>query len=176
MSKYKALDPNVEVMGAAILSVVDSLGDLTLPILKANNIDPLLADNWYSQQDWLNAFDELSTKNFMNLVAIGMKIPDNAAWPPHVKTVHDALASIDVAYNMNHRNGEIGGYHYEQTGERTGVMVCDNPYPSDFDYGIIYRTVQKFRDSDTKQFTVKVDTSVATRKKDGGSCTYLINW
>lgn len=175
MTKYKALDPNVEVMGAAIMSVTSSLGDEVLPILKEHNLNPLEAENWYTQQDWLNAFAALSEKNFMNAVAIGMKIPDNAAWPPDVKTVHQALSSINIAYGMNHRNGEIGGYHYEQTGEKSGVMVCDNPYPSDFDYGIVYRTVQKFMTEGDRPH-VKLDGDKPTRKTGGKSCTYLIDW
>lgn len=178
MSKFKALDPNVEVLGAAITAVVSGLGEKSRDILKKHNIDPLDAESWYKQQDWLDAFAELGEQNFLNLVAIGMKIPDNAVWPPEIKTVHAALASINIAYDMNHRAGEIGGYHYEETGERSGVMVCDNPYPDDFDYGIIYRTVQKFRstDSGSTKTVVKVDETKPTRKTGGDSCTYLIKW
>jgi hypothetical protein len=176
MTKYQALDPNVEVLGAAIMSVVSSLGEEARSVLRKHNIDPLNAESWYKQQDWLNAFADLSERNFLNLVAIGMKIPDEAVWPPDVKTVHDALASINVAYGMNHRGGEIGGYHYQKTGERTGAMVCDNPYPSDFDYGIIYRTAQKFRDSSSGQLIVRLDKEKPTRKDGDKSCTYLITW
>lgn len=175
MTKYTALDPNVEVMGAAIMSVTSGLGDKVLPVLKEHNLDPIETEGWYPQQDWLDAFADLSEKNFMNLVAIGMKIPDNAVMPPDIKTVHQALASINIGYGMNHRNGEIGGYHYEQTGEKSGVMVCDNPYPSDFDYGIIYRMVQKFRD-EKDGLSVRYDNDKPSRKNNGKSCTYLIEW
>lgn len=176
MPAYKAIDPDVEVMGAAIMAITNSLGESALPILKKHNLHPLVYENWYKQQDWLNAFSEINEESFMNLVAIGMKIPDSAAWPPDIKSVHDALASIDVAYNMNHRNGDIGGYHYEKTGENEGKMMCDNPYPSDFDYGIIYRTVQKFTDLNSSNFIVRVDREQPTRKTGQSSCTYLISW
>ena len=176
MATYKALDENVEVMGAAIMAITNGLGEAALPILKKHNLHPLEYDNWYKQQDWLNAFSEISEESFMNLVAIGLKIPDSAAWPPDIKTVHDALASINVAYNMNHRYGEIGGYHYEKVADSSGKMVCDNPYPSDFDYGIIYRTVQKFTDPENSNFVVRVDRSQPSRKDGANSCTYLITW
>lgn len=158
------------------MAVANGLGEDAIPILKKHNLYPLEYEQWYMQQDWLNAFSELSERDFMNLVAIGMKIPDSAAWPPDVKTVHDALASIDVAYHMNHRKGEIGNYSYDPTGSTSGKMVCDNPYPSDFDYGIIYRTVQKFIHEDHDGFVIRVDQSAPTRKLGGNSCTYLISW
>ena len=55
-------------------------------------------------------------------------------------------------------------------------MVCENPYPSDFDYGIIYRIVQKFRGPDSDELLVMLDDSKPTRKNGADSCTYLIRW
>lgn len=176
MATFKAFDPNVEVSGASIVIATRSLGEDAIPILQKHNLYPIDTEGWYKQQDWLNAFSELSEGNFMNLVAMGMKVPDFAIWPPDINTVHEALASIDVAYHMNHRKGEIGHYHYEKTGESSGRMICRNPYPSDFDYGIIYRTVGKFVASDNVDFNVQVDRARPTRKLDGESCTYLIKW
>ena len=40
---------------------------------------------------------------------------------------------------MNHRGqqaGNIGGYQFDTAGHG-GRMVCDNPYPCNFDHGII---------------------------------------
>ena len=91
-------------------------------------------------------------------------------------TVHDALASISIAYQMNYRNGSIGKYEYTQTGPNSGTMLCENPYPSDFDYGLIYRTAQKFRDSSSTKLIVKRDESKSNRISGGESCTYDIEW
>ncbi|MEM7331600.1 MAG: hypothetical protein AAF490_05885 [Chloroflexota bacterium] len=176
MATFKAFDENAEVLGASLVITTKSFGDEVIPILEKHHIFPIDPDGWYKQQDWLNAFSELSEGNYMNLVAMGMKVPDFAVWPPSIKTVHEALASINVAYHMNHRNGEIGNYHYEKTGDQSGKMVCRNPYPSDFDYGIIYRTVAKFTDPDNSQFAVRVDGSQPSRKLGEDSCTYLISW
>jgi hypothetical protein len=176
MAEYVSFDPKVEVLGAAIMSVVAGIGDTAIPILKKYELYPLDKDGWYSQQSWLDAFRELKKADFLNEVSIGMKIPDEAQWPPDIKTVKDALTTLNVAYHMNHRNGEIGGYHFTATSDNEGVMVCENPYPSDFDYGIIYRTVQKFREQGNKAFRVKLDDSKPSRKKGANSCTYLINW
>ncbi len=175
MAEYVALDPNAEVLGITINATLSSMGD-PIEILKKYDLYPIVNDVWYNQQKWLNAFKELAQTNFLNLVAIGMKIPDLAAWPPNVVTVHDALASIGMAYPMNHRNGEIGSYIYTPTGENSGVMVCANPYPSDFDYGLIYRTVQKFRDASSTKLMVKRDESKPSRIGGGESCTFLVEW
>lgn len=176
MAEFAAFDPNVEVLGITINAIVSSLGDDSIPILQKYHLYPVINDNWYNQQEFLSAFKELAEGNFLNLVAIGMKIPDNAAWPPNVVTVHDALASIGIAYQMNHRNGEIGKYVYTQTGPNSGTMLCENPYPSDFDYGLIYRTAQKFREPSSTKLIVKRDESKPNRIAGGESCTYVIEW
>jgi len=176
MAEYISISPDVEVIGGVINAVIAGVGDECIPILEKYNLYPIINEKWYKQQDFLNAFKELNEGNFLNLVAIGMRIPDNAIWPPDVKTVHDALASINVAYQMNNRNGEIGGYYYTQTGPNSGTMVCKNPFPSNFDYGLIYRTVQKFRESTDIQFVVKRDDSIPNRLTGADSCTYNISW
>ncbi len=176
MAVYKAWDPNVEVLGVSVIAFVDNMGDRVIPILKKFDLYPLKEDVWYNQQNVLNAYKKIQEHDFMNMVAIGMQIPDKAVWPPEIKTVHDALASIDEAYHINNRGGEIGHYRYTKTGERSGTMVCDNPYPSDFDYGIIYRVVQKFRGPDSDDLLVMLDESKPTRRDGADSCTYLIRW
>jgi len=175
--EYQAFDPNVEIIGAAVKSFMNSLvGGDVISILKKYEIYPLEEDKWYNQQTVLNVYKKVAEKNYMNLVAIGMKIPDQAVWPPDLTDIHAALTSIGVAYSMNHRGGEIGEYLYEKTGECSGVMVCRNPYPSDFDYGLIYRVIQKFRGATSNTLLVKLDDSKPTRKNGADSCTYQLSW
>jgi hypothetical protein len=58
------------------------------------------------------------------------KIPENAVFP-HVNTLEQALSSMDGAYRMNHRNGEIGYYKLLSFDGKTkkAVLECYNPYP-----------------------------------------------
>lgn len=176
MAEYVAFEPGVEVRGVTILSVTQSLGDAAIPVMEKHGFYPVQEDGWYNQQAFLDMFRELKIGSFLNLVAIGMSIPDFAVWPPEITTVHAALSSIDVAYHMNHRNGEIGSYQYTPVGEREGVMVCNNPYPSDFDYGLVYRTVQKFREDRSSGITVKRDDTIPNRKTGDNTCVYHITW
>jgi hypothetical protein len=179
MAQFVALDPNVEVNGAAILATIGGMEEDVMPLLEQHGIADPKTDQWYPQQAWLDVFKEISEGwgaggGMFDLVSIGMNIPDNAIWPPDIDTVESALKSIDVAYHMNHRGGEIGHYRAEVIDQSHIRMICDNPYPSDFDYGIIYRTTQKFISPGT-QFTVSRAASPCRLQGDE-KCIYDITW
>jgi hypothetical protein len=194
MAQFVAFNAKAEVNGETVLSVVSGMELFkqdALKILKNNGIDNPVPGKWYPQQAWLDAFKLISEKLGSNtLFLIGKKIPENAQWPPFVNSVENALPSIDVAYHMNHRiNNEIlfnpvtgdmkegiGHYGFQQTGPGNAKMVCDNPYPCDFDRGIIEAAARKFLPSENKKLTVKHDDSQPCRKKGGNACTYLISW
>ena len=179
MAQFKAIVPGVEVCGAAVLSVVEGMDlskTMALRILKTHGIENPKKDSWHSQQAWLDAFREISEKvGPATLRRIGTKIPETALWPPTVRTVEDALASIDVAYHMNHRGGEIGHYAFQRTGVKSGQMVCGNPYPCEFDFGIVENTARMFAPKGTAT-SVRHDDSQPCRKKGADSCTYRITW
>jgi len=179
MAQFKAFAPDVEINGAAVLSVVEAMGTFRQTasnILGEHGIIAPEQGAWYSQQAWLDTFKEIGkTMGGITLRMIGEKIPEVALWPPDVDTVGKALASIDVAYHMNHRGGDIGHYAFEEVGKRSGKMVCENPYPCDFDWGIIESTASKFADEGVHPI-VKHDGSKSCRKKGDDACTYLISW
>jgi len=102
-----------------------------------------------------------------------MKIPENAIFPPNIDSVIAALQSIDVAYQMNHRGGEIGDYRAIVINDHNVDLICNNPYPDDFDYGIIYGMARRFCPKDL-QFTVYHDNDAPCRKTGGDSCTYHV--
>lgn len=179
MPQFKAIVPWVEVKGAAVLSFLEGMGGFrnrALLILERHGIPDPKEDKWYPQQAWLDAFKEISEHiGQATLEAIGKKIPDTAVWPPEVKSLEDSLASIDIAYHLNHRGGEIGHYRFEKTGGTSARIVCDNPYPCSFDLGIIKATATKFASGKVIP-TVKHDDSHPCRRKGGNSCTYNITW
>ncbi|KAB2867233.1 MAG: hypothetical protein F9K46_00750 [Anaerolineae bacterium] len=149
MAQFIAYDPNVEVSGAVILAAIAHLKAEIVPLLEKHEIFDVQPDKWYPLQSFLNVLKSINDgwsfgSSAVDLMSIGMQIPENAMWPPNVDSVGTALGSIDTAYHINHRGGEIGHYHIEFAEPHHIRMVCENPYPSDFDYGIIYRTVKKF--------------------------------
>jgi hypothetical protein len=176
MAQYKAFEPQVEVNGETVLSVVDGMGayrSVGEKILKTHGIESPTPGQWYSQQAWLDAFKTIADRvGDSTLYEIGKKIPANAKFPPEVDSPEKALAAIDMAYHMNHRNGKIGNYSFQQTGPRSGKMTCDNPYPTEFDRGIIEAMAGKFSDV----VDVALDQAASTRSSGGEADVYVINW
>jgi hypothetical protein len=176
MAQFISFSPDVEVLGIAMHSVVAGLGDEGQSILVKYGLGKIELTEWYSQQRWLNAFREIATGRMnamFNLVAIGMKIPETAIFPPDIDTITAGLYSIDVAYHMNHRGGEIGCYRAEVINENQIDLICENPYPDDFDYGLIYGTARRFCPND-HDFSVYHDNDAPCRKKGDSSCTYHV--
>ena len=181
MAEYKSFSEGVEVNGQSILSIVNALSngqENRLEILKKHGIDPA-PDKWYPQQAWLNAFKEISTVIGDHTVfLIGKSIPDNATFPPEINNLEMALNSIDQAYHMNHQGGEIGHYKLIEFDEinKTAIMSCNNPYPSEFDRGIITTMARKFRPKSSLKSDVTLFNTKESRRRGAESCTYKITW
>jgi hypothetical protein len=179
MVQFKAFAPEVEVNGEAVLAVVDGMGAFrsrAVAILEVNAIRDPKPGLWYSQQSWLDAFKDISEMLGPDaLFAIGKSIPDNAKFPPDLDTVPGALSLLDRAYHMNHRGGEIGSYAFVQKDDQSGVVVCHNPYPCDFDRGVIAGTVETFSPAHVVA-RVRHDNTQPCRRNGGESCTYLVDW
>ena len=191
MAEFKAFRPDVEVYGAAVLALVDGMGHFTttaMKVLGMNGIEKPRADHWYPQQAWLDSFKTIAEKiGPLTLFAIGKKLPESVDWPQTGDSLDEILGSIDVTYHMSHRidgqrlfNPEtgqmtegIGHYRFTGTiGPYTAEMVCDNPYPSEFDRGVITTLCRRFK----SHSEVKLDTSKPSRPEGGDSCTYIIEW
>lgn len=179
MAEYVAFHADNETLGGAIEATLVAMGKDRIRDIAAQHdldVDNIDRDAWYPQQAELDVMREAEGMNFMNLVAIGMNIPDIAEFPPEIQTVEDALNLLDEAYQFNHRGEHIGNYRFEPTGDSEGLMICNNPYPSDLDYGIIYRLVQKYRPADSTRLRVALDTDKPTRRNGADSCTYIVQW
>ena len=112
--QFKSFEPNIEVNGKTVFSIVDGIGTfktlskkhlLSAGIGKIENNELVIDLNgWYSQDYWLKAFESISKEiGDITLFKIGLSIPKNAQFPPWVKDVLSAIQSIDVAYHINHR-------------------------------------------------------------------------
>lgn len=183
MSTYQAFDEDVAVNGQIVLTVVEeAMGrfseayrDQALEALAAEGIDNPDPDDWYPQQAWLNAFETIAdTLEPHVLDRLGEQLPDVAEWPNDFDTVPDGLASIDTAYQRNHRGGEIGYYRFEQTDDKTGDMTCYNPYPCPFDRGLIRGVAQKYASVDS--FVFLEETGDTCRRNGDDTCTYTVYW
>lgn len=174
MAQFVAFEQGVEITGQTILATIDGLGDAARTAFQRRGVAEIDPAGWYSQQMWLDVLQELDQSGLGNMVSVGMKIPENAIFPPEIDSMHSALASIDVAYHMNHRGGEIGHYHYEKLGDYHARLVCDNPYPSDFDYGIIYAMTRRYAAQGMDFKVVRADSPC--RLKGDDRCIYEVTW
>ena len=178
MQMYKALNPDAEVNGEAILFFVAGTGifkDNALRVLRENGIENPEPGGWYSQQAWLNSFKAIGEKYGNNtLKMIGRSIPENADFPNGINTVETALMSLDATYRANHRKGEIGSYEFAGTGERSASVVCNNPFPCAYNEGLIRATAEKFKPADSR--AVIVTHGEGNCIDTGGMCTFYIEW
>lgn len=182
MAQFVAFEKGVEVNGQTILSVIKALPvgqEERRRILGKHGIQNPEAGKWYSQQAWLSAFKELAgSAGEEILFSIGQAVPENAVFPADIDTLEKALTSIDQAYRMNHRGGEIGSYRlveFKEKGKKA-VMICQTPYPSEFDRGIISTMLRKFSPTSSHCFSVDLDPAKISRTKGNHSCTYNIFW
>ena len=169
-------DPKAEVVGQAILSVTAALGDKVRPILKQHSLGDLKPDEWYPLKDWLEVLNEVTTgDNPLDAVATGLKIFETAIFPPSIDSVSSAIHSIDVAYQMNHRNGDVGQYRTEDIEKGEIKVVAETPFPDYFTYGILYGLARHFT-SDSESVTIVHDDTAPCKKKGKASCTYYVKW
>jgi hypothetical protein len=194
MAQFVAFMPGVEVCGEAVLAVVDGMGifkDRAFKLLARNGISQPEAGQWYPQQAFLDSFRLIAeTIGPVTLFAIGRKVPDNAQFPADIVGIEGALRAIDVAYHMNHRlagqvlynprtrhvKEGIGHYHYKKVAEQRIQVICENPYPCDFDRGIIEAMALRHKPPGCLFVKVAHDDAAPCRKKGADSCTCYVEW
>jgi hypothetical protein len=182
MAQFVSFDPAVKVIGQSMLLFANAMDfgrEERIEILDRHGLTNLDENGWYDLQKCLNAFKELSEGVWAStLFIIGKEIPAKAKFPPQIDTIEKALYSINIAYHMNHSEGDIGSYDVTEFDvvKRKAVMVCRNPYPSDFDRGILVAMVDRFKPEDSAGSEVLLDLSKESRLNGADSCTYLISW
>ena len=179
MAQFKAFSPRVEVLGEVVLSLVNGMGAfrrLALGILDDHGIHDPQPEEWYSQQAWLDSFKKIAEQIGPNtLYQIGRQIPQQHYFPPGVDSIETVLTDLDDAYRKAHRGGEVGHYRFQVIGMQSGKMTCDNPYPCDFDRGIIQALADRF-EPEGSLVDVRHEDRAPCKKAGADSCTYTISW
>jgi hypothetical protein len=179
MAEYISFDPKSEVRGTTILTIkagLEALGADPAPFLQARGLNDVAADNWYNLQVVLNMMRDIHDKggSLFSLISVGNKIPELALWPPAINSVEKAFGALNTAYHMNHRNGEIGSYKAEMIGPRHIRVIAENPWPSDFDYGICWGLLRRFAPKHSSPKVVRA--ASPCRIKGDDYCIYDVTW
>ena len=175
----KSFAPDAEVLGQTLLSSILGLPSFAqknmLSILEEQGITNLDATKWYSIRTILAVYERV-TIDFgpHTMFDLGKAVPANAQFPPGVNDIDSALASMDIGYQMNHKNGYVGFYKVirHDKVEKEIIIQCYNPYPCDFDRGIITAMARKFQSG----IRVVVDETKPTKKKGGNESWYIVSY
>ncbi len=183
MTQFIPFDDKVEVLGAVVENITKSIDSIferqILEILKMFDIENIDRGEWYPLVNLLRALKFINEEVGPNtLFAIGKGIPQNVVFPSNIDNLEQALNSIDEAYHMNHRGGEIGYYKltdFDEKGHRA-MMECYNPYPHHFDRGLITAMTRKFAPKDSYFIEVVADDSMPTRLEGADKDVFIIKW
>jgi hypothetical protein len=197
--QYVPFEEGIEVNGQTVVAVIEGFAlfkkipsDILIGVgigkRGPGGMVEIRPGEWFSQRAWLEGFEAIGNAVGTGaLYGIGLKIPECAEFPPWVNDVHSAVRSIDIAYHLNHRKrghamfdattGEmlegIGHYGYMPVaGENRILSICQNPYPCDFDSGIITAMARRF----APDASVEHVESETCRKTGADKCTYLVTW
>lgn len=154
MARYTC-DPNAEIIGQNLLSTVVHINrESVYPFLVKHGLDNIDPQQWYPLQAWMNVLNDVAEQGggSSDFVSLGVAIAQTALLPPEIENAsfEDFCASMDYAYQMNHRNGDVGHYMAEQMGEHHIKVTMTAPYPDDQAYGVLYGFARRFLPPKTK--------------------------
>jgi hypothetical protein len=170
----------VEVYGRSVQALVNAMEFLKLRakrVLASHGIEALEPEQWYPMRSVLGSFEDILEQVGPHTTrAIGHALPQNAIFPPQIDSFESALLSLDQAYRMNHRgSGDIGSYRVVPGVNRTATMWCDNPYPCEFDQGIMEALYDRFPPKGSLRLRIEHDPA-GCRAKGSHACTYHLKW
>jgi len=146
MSTAKPFDPNVEVLGAVIIAISQSIhSDELVPILEKHGLGSVEPNQWYPATTWIDALNDIATNDNgnMNLVAAAIKVSELIPQAAGVDTIQRAFETANDTYYMNHRGGYLGEIRVESSQENEITVSAYSPYPDDYLYGAFYGHARK---------------------------------
>jgi hypothetical protein len=182
MSKFMqlSLGSDAQTLGRALIAFFDCINaDEILPVLEKHGFEKLEPEQWYSANTFLQIMDELAELPGVtdNLVSIGMKISENAVYPPEFAQMPlpKILGVANTGYQMNNRGKDIGWMRAEVIDDRHIKIHCRIPWPDDFMYGSLYGNVRRFAPKGTR-FTLKYEDPKKRRDNGSEETVYDLTW
>lgn len=186
---FSSIEASKKIVNS-FLNCMKRAKDLRAEVLRKYH---LLDDKeWFPFQDWMDAFKEISLRfGDMNLFLTGIAFI-NQDELPSINSLREAFERINLGYHSEHRKDGKLMYDMETNKLLDGIgsfsilsfdedqkeakIVCNTPYPSKFEEGVLYELTRKFKPNAQTVHLIKVDPTRERRTKGGQSCTYIINW
>ena len=169
-----------EVSGAIALAMVKGMRGLRKrhrQMLDRHGLDAPNPDQWYPQDDVLAVFEAIAADaELLTYCEMGTQVAHDADFPPEVESIEQALSHADALHRDNHRGRQVGSYTFQKTGENTGTILCNTPYPCDFDRGLVEGIARRFRPDGAWNVTVRHDGSAPCRKRGDDGCGFVVAW
>lgn len=196
--EWKVEDPTVQSSGACLQAMVEAFGELKIAVsrlLVESGVGELGRDGvvridpnaWYPIRIELDTLRRMRERVGENAIfQVGTRIPASVVLPPTVVDVDTALASLDVAYHMNHgRDGVplfdpatgrmsegIGHFEHRWTSAQEASVTAPGPFPCALNRGIVTGLVRRFQ----PRATVELDASRPSLGAGGATSTYVVRW
>ncbi|WP_239576521.1 hypothetical protein [Archangium primigenium] len=133
---------------------------------------------WYPLEAIIRSLEDIRERiGTHTLRAFGSQVPRMAILPPQVDTFEQILPLLNDAYRRNHRGeGDIGGYHYQPLKKNSGRLRSDNPYPCEFDQGLLDGFHARLPPRSSAFQLRIVHAPEGCRSRGAEACTYVLTW
>jgi len=183
MPQFVAPDPHAQVKSTTLLELQNFVSQPFRPmldsILKANGVFVETPEEWYPMQLGLDICREIQdTVGPHTMFSIGKKAGELRQFSDKVSTLPEALGSLDEAYKASHRGGSVGFYELvsEDMAARKIEFKAHNPYPDEFDRGILMSVARKFKPANAMNIEVNRKEGVPSRMEDKDFTIFVITW
>lgn len=180
--RYQAFDPQAEVRGAIILSLIDCVQEEEIaPFLQKHGLLSIDPEGWYPMQSWLDLLSDIRSASAENalfdFVCIGMKVSERVKLPPGFERLsyEELVMNRNQIYQAQHRGGDIGGYSVEKAEDNHIAIAAKTPYPDDLIYGVMCGEAQRFLPPGARP-AVTFDEQLPRRDQGGEVTVIHVRW
>lgn len=190
---------NFQVLGANIQNILDAFGAFSLlagKIMVQENLGTESADGtilfdpnrWYPLEGNLRAIERIQNEYGSVIIRqMTAALLRNSKFPPSVINIESGLASVDVAYHLNHAHNGMPLFSLEtgRMGEGIGNYTCkpvagkkqilcevSSAYSCTFDQGLLLAMAHRFQ----PMATLVHQNPAQCRNNGFSACTYSVTW
>lgn len=171
---------DAEVIGNSLRALMESMSVMKVEaqrLLRAHGIADAQPGQWYPLLSVIRALDDVRTQVGPRTVrAIGHRVATYALVPTRPLLFTHLIAGSDSIYRSNHRGSwGLGGYHPMGGTAASARLRCDNPYPCEFDQGLLEGFFERFTPPGSFRLRLLHEPG-GCRDQGGEACLYQLTW